>query len=1024
MGHPLKPLSESYDHAGVETDVLAFWESERVFDRVRAKNATGPRFGFIDGPVTANKVLGVHTAWGRTLKDVIHRYRAMRGFHQRYQNGFDSQGLWIEVLAERQLGIKAKHEIEEYGLAEFAAKCREIVEWSAEEITRGSIRLGMWMAWGEDYFTFADANIEYIWHFFKILEERNLLYRGGRVTEWCPRCGTSLSTHELINSYVDREDTAVYVRLPLQGRPGESLIVWTTTPWTLPANVVVAADPEASYGRTADGEWVSVNSGYREDFVETLPGSALVGWVYKAPFDNLGLVDPELHTVVTWDEVDETEGTGFVHIAPAAGVEDFALGEELGLPIFPVLDEAGRFGPEFDDLAGISAQEATSQILSELKENEALVEQRVIEHRYPVCWRCQTPLVFRVSEEWFIAVDPMRQSFIDANREIEWIPESVGKRMEDWLTNMSDWNISRRRFYGLPLPFYPCECGHVTVIGSKKELFDRAVEPPSDEELPELRRPWIDDVKIRCESCDAEVQRVVQVGDVWLDAGIVPFSTQGWLNDESVPGGLGTGAALGLTNADLPDNSYWEQWFPAEWVSEMREQVRLWFYSQLFMSVVLVGRAPFRKALTYQRLRDENGREMHGSWGNLISAEEAFEHMGADTMRWLYCLQPPDRDLNFGFHIGEEIRKKIDTLWNVASFFSLYASIAGFEPPDTDLDAPPTVGHPLDRWILDRCAAFSADTGAALDGYLVHKAVAGFDRFLDDLSNWYVRLNRERFWADDAEALATLWFVLVTTLRSMAPITPFLSDYLWAKLVPSGNEDRPDSVFLAEWPAARSFDEATLAQFSAAQRLIELGRRARAEAGIRSRQPLRRLIVEGNELPHALVDFVQRELRVKSVEAGTIDSSDDSITPNFRLLGPKHGALVPEIKRALADGEHEELDGGRLAVAGVELEPHEYSVRRGTQEGWVLAADDRWTVALDIHLDDGLLQEGRLNDLVRNVNVLRKDRGLEVTDRIDLTIPEADRDLTVFEDEIARQTLAQSIAVGDALDLRKVGESS
>ncbi|MGH3061062.1 MAG: class I tRNA ligase family protein, partial [Gaiellaceae bacterium] len=669
-----RPLPRVPDHPALELEILAWWDERKTFERLREANRGGPKWSFVDGPVTANKALAVHTAWGRTLKDVFQRYKAMRGFDQRYQNGFDCQGLWIEVGVERELGLNSKREIEEYGLAEFARKCREKVVRSAAELTRGSKRLGQWMDWGNDYFTFSDTNIEYIWRFLKRMHEEGQLFLGHRSTEWCPRCGTSISAHELVGNYEDRTDPSLFVRFPLLDRPGQALAVWTTTPWTLPANVAAAVKPDAEYGLRPDGEWVAVARDPEAHFVERAPGADLVGLRYEGPFDNLPAAGDVEHRVIPWEDVTLEEGTGIVHIAPGCGAEDFELSRVHDLPVLAPVDEAGRFYADYGWLHGQGTGEAAEQIVVDLAERGRLLSAGEIVHRFPFCWRCHTPLIFRIADDWFIAVEELRPRLIEANAGVKWTPAYFGKRMEDWLRNMGDWNISRRRYYGLPLPIYVCACGHVNVIGSKAELLERSTFAVRDEDLPELRRPWIDKVVIECDSCGESVARIPEVGDVWLDAGIVPFSTLGWHNDEWVENGYATGASAGLSGADLPDHAYWETWFPADWVSEMREQIRLWFYSQLFMSVALVGRAPFSEVLGYEKMLDEVGREMHGSWGNMIDAEDAFARMGADVMRWQFCAQPPDRNLLFGYGPADAIKKELLRLWNSVRFLVDYGN--------------------------------------------------------------------------------------------------------------------------------------------------------------------------------------------------------------------------------------------------------------------------------------------------------------------------------------------------------------
>ncbi|HZS23814.1 MAG TPA: class I tRNA ligase family protein, partial [Gaiellaceae bacterium] len=948
-------------------------------------------------------------AWGRTLKDVFQRYKALRGFDQRYQNGFDCQGLWIEVGVEHELGLNSKREIEEYGLEAFARKCRDVVVRSSEALTRGSIRLGQWMDWGTDYFTFSDTNIEYVWRMLKVVHERDWLYLGHRSTEWCPRCGTSISQHELIGSYVDRADPSLYVRLPLVDRPGESLVIWTTTPWTLPANVAAAVNPTAEYGRRANGEWVAAARYPDERFEEALPGEALVGWAYEGPFDD---IKPTPHRVIPWDDVSLDEGTGIVHIAPGCGSEDFELAQVHDLPVVMPVDESGRFYDDFGWLHGLSTTEAAEQIIGALGEKGRLVEAGLHEHRYPECWRCHTPLIFRIADDWFISVRDLRQPMRDANATVEWTPEYMGKRMDDWLVNMGDWNISRRRYYGLPLPFYPCVCGHLNVIGSRAELEERAVS--GLEQLEELRRPWIDRVPVACAECGEPVERIREVGDVWLDAGIVPFSTLGWQNETWVDEGYATGAARGLTRADLPDHAYWEQWFPADWVSEMREQIRLWFYSQLFMSVVLTGRAPFRRVLGYEKMLDETGREMHASWGNTIPAEEAFARMGADVMRWQYCAQPPSQNLLFGFGPAEQIKREFLTFWESVRFFVLYANIAGFRP-SWDGRQPAGDLKPLDRWLLERTHAFVRDAEAGYESYMTTDVMRAFTAYVDDLSNWYIRRSRRRFWNGEPEALATLWYALLHVLGAMAPILPFVTDWLWRRLVLDG----PESVHLAAWPEVPEADRALLDEIADVRRVVTLAHQARAASGLKLRQPLRRLVVEGANGASRHADEIADEVRVKDVAFDSVDA-ELRVKPNLPVLGPRLGKELRTVQQALAAGEFEELDGGRFRAAGHELAPDEVLVERSGREGYSVASAEGMTVALDLQLDDELLLEGRAYDLIRAVNTLRKDEGLELTDRIVLTVPESERDVVERHgDWVSGEVLSTEIRVGDALGIEK-----
>jgi isoleucyl-tRNA synthetase len=994
-------LPDKPDHPALEEEILAWWEAEGIFRQLWERNAGGPRWSFIDGPVTANRdFLGVHTAWGRTLKDVFQRYKALRGFDQRYQNGFDCQGLWIEVGVERSLGLNSKREIEEFGLEEFAARCREVVARSSAALTRGSKRLGQWMDWGNDYFTFSDTNIEYIWRFLKIVNERGWLYLGHRSTEWCPRCGTSLSQHELTQGGVfqEKSDPSLFVRFPLLDHPSESLVIWTTTPWTVPANVAAAVKQDAEYGLRDNGEWVLVSLYPKDRYVRRVRGEELVGLRYRGPFDDLPAAKGVEHRVIPWDEVSLDEGTGIVHIAPGCGPEDFDLSREHDLPVLTPVDEAGHFYDDYGWLHGLSTTDAADQIVGRLAETGFLVEAGTYTHRYPHCWRCDTPLIWRLSNDWFIAVDGVREQLMAANATVQWTPAYMGKRMDDWLRNMGDWNISRRRYYGLPLPFYPCACGHLNVVGSKSELEQRAVS--GFEQLKELRRPWVDRVPIRCEKCNEVINRIPEVGDVWLDAGIVPFSTLGWENPTWIEEGYATGAARGLTHADLPDHAYWEKWFPADWVSEMREQIRLWFYSQLFMSVVLVGRAPFQRVLGYEKMLDEHGREMHSSWGNVISAEEAFARMGADVMRWQYCAQPPDRNLLFGFGRADEIKRELLTLWNSVKFFVDYANIVGWKPTWSELE-PSGDLRPLDRWLVERTHAFVSEATEAYESFLTISVIRAYERFVDDVSNWYIRRSRRRFWDGDASAFPVLFFALVHAIRVIAPVMPFLAEHLWRTL------DGPKSVFLAEWPEAREPDTTLLEEIAEVRAIVELGRQARGEAELKLRQPLRRLFVYGALHAENHIDELKEELRVKDVDLETRPLVRHTYKPNLPVLGPRLGKELNQVREALARNDFEDAGDGRIRVAGHELDPDDLIIERAAERGW--AHDGRLSVGIDPELDDELIVEGRVLDLIHLVNTKRKDAGLELTDRIKLTLPQSDADLLAHEQWIKDEVLAVEI---------------
>jgi isoleucyl-tRNA synthetase len=698
------------------------------------------------------------------------------------------------------------------------------------------------------------------------------------------------------------------------------------------------------------------------------------------------------------------------------------------LPVLTPIDEAGRFYPEYGEFEGRSTEDVEKPVVVELERRGRLVAHESVTHRYPVCWRCATPLVFRIADDWLISADEIRHQMLAANGTVEWTPPFYSKRMDDWLRNMGDWNISRRRYFGLPLPFYPCECGHLSVIGSLAELRERATTGLED--LAELHRPWIDEVTIRCEACARNgVRRVPEVGDAWLDAGIVPFSTLGWGNEEPLRGGYATGASRGLSGADLPDHGHWEEWFPADWVSEMREQIRLWFYSMSFMSVTLTGRSPYERVLTYEKLRDETGREMHRSWGNAIDADEALAGMGADVMRWMFCGQVPSQNLRFGYGPATEIKRRLLTVWNSVSFLVTYANIEGFEPRYRDLETGPVDVElrALDRWLLARTQELAREVTDAYEDFWTPRVTRAFEEFVDDLSNWYVRRNRPRFWRGDEAAFRTLWYALAQSLRLVAPVMPFLTEHLWQNLVAGPCRDAPESVHLAGWPApsAGLADSALVAEVAAARSVVELGHSARNQAGLKLRQPLRRLVVVSGDpgrraLVSRQVEQIAGELRVKEVEIAERPHAVAELraTARLDLVGPRYGPNLPDLRRLLDEGSFELADGNLRAGPYV-LAPGEFSLEYRPKEGWSVSQDDGFVVAVDTRLDEELELEGRVFDLIHAVQRMRKEAGLEITDRIALTVPESDADLLAHEEWIRAETLALRIELGPALALER-----
>ena len=1015
-----RPVGSKVDFPALEREMLAWWQQNDIVAKYLKRNEhSGKKFSFIDGPITANNPMGVHHAWGRTYKDLFQRYKTMQGFKQRYQNGFDGQGLWIEVEVEKELGLNSKREIEEIGIHKFVELCKERVRRFSKIQTQQSIRLGYWMDWDNSYYTMSDENNYTIWHFLKVCHERGWIYQGTDVMPWCPRCGTGLSEHEIAtDGYKQIVHPGLYVRFPIQGRPGESLLVWTTTPWTLTSNTGAAVHPDLTYARvcTGDGEVLYLLKGRLSELageykgLEEMPGKDLVGLRYRGPFDELPAQRGVDHRVVAWKEVSESEGTGIVHTAPGAGKEDFALSKEAELAVIAPLDEFGRFVDGFDWLTGKSVFEVNEQIYDNLRRKGVLYRLDRYSHRYPVCWRCDTELVFRLVDEWFISMHELRDQIADVARKIRWIPEFGLQRELDWLRNMDDWMISKKRYWGLALPIYRCECGHFDVIGSKSELEARAVEGWEFFEGHSPHRSWIDAVKIKCPICGATVSRIRDVGNPWLDAGIVPFSTLGYLHDRV----------------------HWEEWFPADWISEsFPGQFRNWFYSLLTMSTVLENREPFREIFSYALMRDEKGEEMHKSKGNAIWFDDAADRMGVDAIRWVYIGHNPAANLNFGFGVADEARRRfLIPLWNVYSFFVTYANIDRYDPRTP---APPVERRAeLDRWIISELNGLVVEVSGALDSYEPDAACRGVERFVEYLSNWYVRRSRRRFWKsgvlnqtdggadeDKLSAYATLYECQVTLIKLLAPFRPFLAEDMYQNLVRSVNGGC-ESVHLESYPKADTslIDERLSGATRLAMRVSSLGRAARSKAGIKLRQPLERALVNLQELPEEVVSQVREELNVKEVVAIQDETEllDFELKPNMAVLGPKYGGRVGQVvealsradarevhshlttppKRSLMDrlmhrddaGPREELyaapegEGRQVKVGGFTLGPDEIEIASTDRVGYSVARDRHYVVAVATKITPELALEGLARELVHRIQNMRRSAGFDIADHI------------------------------------------
>ena len=1087
----------------MERELLRFWEDRQIFRKLRAQTAGAAPWSFLDGPITANNPMGVHHAWGRTLKDMYQRYHAMNGQELRYQNGFDCQGLWVEVEVEKSLGLQTKREIRDFGIANFVRACKERVLTFAARQTEQSIRLGYWCDWddpklllelrdaleagdrevsatlpsgvqvtaraseiirklgsleyGGSYFTFADENNYTIWAFLKKCHREGFIYRGHDVMPWCGRCGTGLSQMEVAEGRRITAHTSVFVRFPIRGQEKTALLVWTTTPWTLTANVAVAVNPDLTYLKVRHGDWMYyvAKGNYEHDrvqdlqvegkhethklpsirtilkgsggveVIEELPGRDLLGLAYDGPFDELpaqntpggvfpygqtggGATSAAAHRVIAWSAISEEEGTGLVHIAPGCGAEDQELGKENELPFLAPLDESANFIDGFGPFTGKNASAVPDDIIAALKASGHLVAREKYPHVYPHCWRCKSELVFRPVDEWFIRMD-WRDRIQNVVPGVKWIPPEGEARELDWLKNMSDWMISKKRFWGLALPIWVCgACEHFMVIGSREELRQKAVEGWETFDGNSPHRPYVDAVKIRCEKCGSMASRIEDVGNPWLDAGIVSFSTMGYSSDRA----------------------YWEKWFPADLVLEsFPGQFRNWFYSLLAMSAMMDGRAPFKALLGHALVRDARGEEMHKSKGNSIAFDEAAEALGAEVMRYIYVEQKTGQHLNFpdlhpagntGTTIDGEARRKLLTFWNCYSFFVMYAEADGWKPGG----APLPVTNELDRWVLSRLQRLVGAAHTAFLNYEHFRVIEAFQEFDEEFSNWYLRRSRRRFWDSDPLAYQTLYAVLTSVIRLMAPILPFLTEEIYQNLVRSVDESAPESVHLTPYPRvdASLVDEQLEQAIEAVIRIKNLALNLRTASKVKIRQPLGTIYVVPRDAADRKVlenvDYVGQILDEANVKTLILREDSNSlaakrIKPDPKKIDPAKRRYLKAIAEAL---EGAELKDGKytlfVADQTFEIAPEEVVVTYEGPANLVCTAAEGTFLALDTTLTPELLQEGVARDFNRLVQDLRKTSGLRISDRIALSYVAPDRTAEAIESHTAylsKELLAESI---------------
>ena len=976
-----RPVPAKIDLPQMEREIIAFWQKNDVFHRSLRQTADGPQWTFYEGPPTANGTPGVHHVEARVFKDLYPRYRTMKGYHVPRKAGWDCHGLPVELAVERELGFNGKPDIEAYGIEAFNQKCRESVLRHVDAFSEMTSRMGYWVDMDQAYWTMSPEYIDSVWWSLKKIFDDGLLEQDHRVSPFCPRCGTTLSDHELAQGYETVVDPSVFVTCEvLDGElatrfPGVQLLVWTTTPWTLVSNTAVAISPEATYVVARTGERTLVVA---EDLLEAtlgddaevlarMPGRDLEGLHYRPPFDFVEI--PDAHYVIPGDFVTTSDGSGIVHLAPAFGADDLAVCRGFGLPVVNPVRPDGTFEEDVRLVGGQFFKHADEALVADMQERGLLFKRVPYEHAYPHCWRCHTPLIYYALPSWYIRTTAAKDALLAQNEATNWYPETIQwGRYGDWLRNNIDWALSRSRYWGTPLPIWRCENDHLTAVGSRAELAELA-----DEDVAGIdpHRPYVDDITFECPQCEATATRVPEVIDCWYDSGAMPF------------------AQFGYPTHNVED---FEKSYPADFICEAIDQTRGWFYTLMAVGTLVTGSNSYRNVVCLGHILDAEGRKMSKHLGNVLEPIPLMDAQGADALRWFMLASgsPWQARRVSAEAMQEVVSKVLSTLWSIASFQALYGGISDWES-----------GHGgaeftlMDRWALSRTHSTVRDVDAALQRFDSQSAGRLIADLIDDLSNWYVRRSRRRFWNADPTALQTLHVCLRDLLLIMAPFTPFVTERLWQDLFAAA--EGVDSVHLAAWPAVDEalIDEDLEEQMALVRRLVELGRAARAESGIKIRQPLSRALVAAerwSDLDEQARQQIADELNVLSLESLSDAEALVHVTvkPNFRTLGKRFGKRTPLVAAAIGAAEASELAAqirrgeGQVQVEGetLSLTAEEVIVTEVPQEGWTVASGGGESLALDLHLDDELLLLGTARDIVRTLQQARKDSGFEVTDRI------------------------------------------
>ncbi len=1022
---PFEAVEPQLDLVAVEKRIRELWRERRIPERVAELRLHGRPWIFYEGPPTANGRPGLHHVWARAFKDLFPRFQTMRGHAVPRKGGWDCHGLPVELEVEKSLGLHTKRDIEDYGIAAFNEKCRESVVRYVGDWKDLTDRAGVWIDTEHAYWTLDNSYIESVWWLIKTLWDRDLLYEGHRVVPYCGRCGTALSSHEVAQGYADVEDPSVFVRFPVSSAgpaAGADLLVWTTTPWTLLSNVAAAVGPEVDYVRVAAGtgdlpdghDLIMARAAHERLFassevVASISAADLVGTSYVRPFDDVD-VPPGADgwRTVPGDFVTTEDGSGIVHLAPAFGADDALVAQAEGLPVLNPVDATAAFSGEVTRFAGQFVKDVDRALIDELAERGLLVAEVPYEHSYPHCWRCGTPLIYWAKTSWFARTSTIRDELIAQNERVTWHPEHIKHgRFGRWLEGNVDWALSRDRYWGTPLPIWRCGDGHDTCVGSVSELAELAGD---DLTALDLHRPAVDDVTFTCpvDGCDRLARRLEPVLDAWFDSGSMPTAQRHHPFDDP----------QGLSGA-----------FPADFICEAIDQTRGWFYSLLAVNTMALDSTPYRNVVCLGHIVDAEGQKMSKSKGNIMDPWSIFDAHGADALRWYFFSagQPWAPRRVFAEGIDEATRRTLLTLWNCVSFFTTYAQLDGWTPKAN----PSSATHVLDRWILSELDHCIEDVTERLEAFDALGATEAFARFVDDLSNWYLRRSRPRFWnQNDDAAYTTLHHCLVTTAQLLAPFCPHLAEVIWQHVARTDEED-PESVHLTDWPRPDGSHDRHLAESMAvARRLVVLGRAARNDADVKVRQPLRRaLLLYGDaELDDDLTAEIASELNVHELER--VDTLSGllswKVVPNFAKLGPRLGGKVNEIKAALADSDgnalHDELERtGSIVVAGETLSADEVELRATRHGSFALFEDAGWAVALDLVLDDDLKREGLARELTRSLNDERKRLGLAISDRVRVRISTGDSAIAEAIDREGDAIAAEILAVDLQRDDAAVG---